>query len=131
MGKCALNIQQREKTCRPRHKREGPAAKREGRMSLKETGAEVDEIELVGGAGDGGIEPFEILQRERILPESIVHEDTPPLAALRLMTGNGRGVLDLQGIVIRVLTHGRIALALLGDIVIVGIHALVQRECQE
>ena len=26
--RCALDIQQREKTCRPRHKREGPAAKR-------------------------------------------------------------------------------------------------------
>ena len=25
---CVLSIQQREKTCRPRHKREGPAAKR-------------------------------------------------------------------------------------------------------
>ena len=49
-----------------------------------------------------------------------------PLAALRLMTGNGIGELHLQGIVVAIFLHFLHTLRLLWDVGIVGQNALIE-----
>ena len=49
---------------------------------------EVDEIDFVGAAGDGGVEPAHVLFVEILFREiTLVHQHVPPLAALRFVAG--------------------------------------------
>ena len=67
-------------------------------QSAEEFLVEIDQVEFFGGAGEGGVEPLEVLDSEGVLPEGVVDEDALPLAALGLVAGDGGGVLDLQGV---------------------------------
>ena len=51
-------------------------------ISYKQFIFKVDKVDLFGGAGDGGVEPFEIIDGEFLLPERIVDEHAAPLASL-------------------------------------------------
>ena len=87
---------------------------------------EVDQPESVHGAGDCGVEPFEVVHRQLILPERIVHEDARPLSALALVAGDRIGIFQLQGIVERVLTHCFVTFLLGSDVRIVRVDPLIE-----
>ena len=57
---------------------------------------------------------------------ALVHEYAGPLAALGLVAGDGVGVFYLQGVVVGVLAHGFEALALGGQVGVVGEDGLVE-----
>ena len=59
----------------------------------------VDQIQLLGGTGEGGVEPVDIIGREHVVRHvTLIHINMRPLSALRLMAGHGIGKLHLQGI---------------------------------
>ena len=63
----------------------------------------VHEIEFLGGTGEGGIEPVDIVGCEHIIRHiPLIEIHMCPLSALGLMTGHGIGELHLKGIVITV-----------------------------
>ena len=66
----------------------------------------VDQIQLLGGTGEGGVEPVDIIGREHVVRHiTLIHINMRPLSALRLMAGHGIGKLHLQGIEELVLTN--------------------------
>ena len=66
----------------------------------------VDEEDLLGGTGDGRVEPAEVVGRKHVLGDvALVDVDVLPLSALCFMAGDGIGILDLQGIVVGVLAQ--------------------------
>ena len=87
---------------------------------------EIHEIDFGDGAGEGGVEPLEVVGGEEILPEGIVDEDAVPLAALGLVAGDGHRVFELQGVEERVFPHGVVALFLGGEVRVIGADALIQ-----
>ena len=67
---------------------------------------EIHQIEFVGRTGQRRIEPAQHVARHRLVAEqTTVDENGTPLAALRLVAGNGIGKLYLNGIKMRVLTN--------------------------
>ena len=56
----------------------------------------VDEIDLPSCAGDGGVEPAEVVGREHVLGDvPLVDIDVLPLSALSLVASDGVRILDL------------------------------------
>ena len=95
-------------------------------FSVKQFILEVDQIDLLGGSGKGRVEPFEVIDREGVLPEGVVDEDAAPLSALGLVSGHSVGVLELQGVVVLVFTDGFVAFLLGGKMSIVLVYSLVE-----
>ena len=85
----------------------------------------VDEIEFLGGAGEGGVEPVDIVGGEHIVRHiALIEIDVRPLSALRFMAGDGIGKLYLKGVVIAIALHLLDALYLLGDVCIILDHSI-------
>ena len=80
---------------------------------------EIHEIYFFDGAGEGRIEPFQIVRGEEILPEGIVDEYAAPLAALGFVAGDGISIFQLQGVEERILPDGIVAFLLGGKMRIV------------
>ena len=54
----------------------------------------VDEVDLLGGAGEGGVEPAVVVDGREVGREvALVEVDAAPLSALRLVAGGGIGIL--------------------------------------
>ncbi len=71
------------------------------------------EVDFFGGAGEGGVEPTEVLAVEHVVGEvAIVDEDILPLSALRLVAGDGVGEFYLQCVEILVVAQLLVHLAL-------------------
>ena len=71
---------------------------------------EVEQVDFPGGAGEGGVEPAEVLFVEHLVGDvTLLDYHRIPLATLCLVAGEGVGKLDLQGVVVGVLTHGSVA----------------------
>ena len=96
---------------------------------------EIYQIEPLGRPGQRRVEPPQHVARHRFVAEqAAVHEDGLPLAALRLVAGDGIGKLHLHGIEMRVLADllETLDLALHVQIVLLDLveqtRALVARE---
>ena len=64
----------------------------------------VDQIDALGGACEGCVEPAEVVGREHLLRDvALVYVDVAPLSALCLVAGDGVGILYLQCIVVDIL----------------------------
>ena len=64
-------------------------------LPFKKAVAEVDEVDLLHGAGEGGVEPFQVFFQQLVLPEGVVDKHALPLAALGFVASNGVCVLNL------------------------------------
>ena len=85
------------------------------------------QIDRFCGTRYSGIEPPEIVGRKHVFGYiALVYENALPLPALRLVAGDGIGVLDLQGVEVGVEPELLVALFLGGEMVIVGHHLLEQ-----
>ena len=94
---------------------------------LKQFVFEVDEVDFFGGTGDGRVEPLQVVQREFLLPERIVNEHAFPLSSLGFMACDGIGILQLQGIIIFILTDSLLSLLLGSKVGIILIDTLIQQ----
>ena len=80
----------------------------------------VHEIEFLGGAGEGGVEPMDIVGREHIIHHiALIQIHMCPLSTLGLVTGHGIGELHLKGVVVTVALQFFNAFRLLRDVRIV------------
>ena len=92
----------------------------------EEAGVEVEEVGLLLGAGERGVEPPEPVQVDHLFGEvALVHDDGRPLAALAFVGGNGVGELDLEGLRARILLGG------LGDFALAAEVAVVEHDVCE
>ena len=84
---------------------------------------EINEVEFFGGPREGRIEPAEHVARHGLVAEeAAVDEDSLPLAALRLVAGDGVGKLHLNGIKVRIFTYFLEAFELASDLLVVLFH---------
>ena len=85
----------------------------------------IHQKDLFGSAGKGGVKPAEVGNVCHVFREiPLVDIHVLPLSALRLMAGHGIGILQLEGIVIRVFSEFLHAFALRGDVKIVIVNRL-------
>ena len=87
----------------------------------------IHQVNRLGGAGQGGVEPAVILLVPAVFRhESLVNEYVFPLAALCLVAGYGVGLFDLQCIEMRIVTQLFHLLLPVGNIGIILHHAVEQ-----
>ena len=92
----------------------------------EEAGVEVEEVGLLLGAGEGGVEPAQPLEVDHFFGEvALVDDDGRPLAALALVGGDGVGEFDLEGLGAGVLLGG------LGDLPLAAEVGVVEHDVFE
>ena len=66
----------------------------------------VHKVELLGGAGEGSIEPVDIVGGEHVVGHiALIQIDVRPLSALSFMAGDGIGKFHLKGIIVTIRLH--------------------------
>ena len=89
---------------------------------------EVEEVGLLLGASERGVEPAKPVQVDHLFGEvALVHDDGGPLAALALVGGDGVSEFDLEGLGARILLGGLGDFALAAEVAVVEHDVFEQR----
>ena len=87
----------------------------------------IDEPDLVSGTCEGRVEPTVVVEAHHLFCDvPLVDEHLRPLTALRLVAGDGIGVLDLQGVDVGVFLHLLHPIFFVRDIGVVLEHTIPQ-----